>query len=87
MEEEEEEGMNRRESVFHFQELFEFLNLSHVISVPVLRLGILTPHTSSQMGLDLIQNSDWDLNPRAGTPTRCLFFLIFKKYLFGCARS
>ena len=58
--------MNRSKSVFHFQKFFEVLGFSHVISEPVLRLDLLKPHTSSQMRLDLSQNSDWDLNPRLG---------------------
>ena len=65
----EEEEMNRSKNVFHLQKFLEFLGFSHVISEPVLRLGLLKPHTSSQMGLDLSQTSDWDLNPRLGVLT------------------
>ena len=61
--------MNRSKNVFHLQKFLEFLGFSHVISEPVLRLGLLKPHTSSQMGLDLSQTSDWDLNPRLGVLT------------------
>ena len=61
--------MNMSRSIFHFQKFFEFLGFCHVISEPVLRLGLLKPHTTSQMGLDLSQNSDWNLNPRLGVLT------------------
>ena len=36
----EKEGTNRSKNVFRFQEFFEFTNLSHIVSVPVLKLGI-----------------------------------------------
>ena len=32
--------------------------------------------TAPQMGLELSQNSDWYLNPRAGTQTHCLLIEI-----------